>query len=77
MAAGVAKLVGTEVGLATSGVAGPDRQEDVEVGTVFVGLYLDGTTDSVELHLPGDRAGVRSLGTISALDALRRRLQSA
>ena len=75
MAAGVAKLVGTEVGLATSGVAGPDRQEDVEVGTVFVGLYLDGTTDSVELHLPGDRARVRSLGTISALDALRRRLQ--
>ena len=75
MAAGVAKLVGTEVGLATSGVAGPDKQEDVEVGTVFVGLYLDGTTESLELHLPGDRARVRSLGTISALDVLRRRLQ--
>lgn len=77
MAAGVAKLVGTGVGLATSGVAGPDKQEDVEVGTVFVGLYLDGTTESVELHLPGDRARVRSLGTISALDALRRRMQQA
>ena len=75
MAAGVAKLVGAEVGLATSGVAGPDQQEGVEVGTVFVGLFLDGATQSVEVHLPGDRARVRSLGTISALDVLRRRLQ--
>ncbi|HUR48860.1 MAG TPA: competence/damage-inducible protein A [Acidimicrobiales bacterium] len=77
MAAGVAKLVGTEVGLATSGVAGPDTQEGVEVGTVFVGLYIAGATESVELHLPGDRARVRSLGTISALDVLRRQLQKA
>ena len=76
MAAGVAKLLGADVGLATSGVAGPDKQEGVEVGTVFVGIYLDGATHSVELHLPGDRARVRSLGTISALDALRRRLHS-
>lgn len=75
MAAGVSKLIGTDVGLATSGVAGPDTQEGVEVGTVFVGMYLDGRSESVELHLPGDRARVRSLGTISALDALRRRLQ--
>ena len=77
MAAGVSKLIGTDVGLATSGVAGPDAQEGVEVGTVFVGMYLDGETESVELHLPGDRARVRSLGTISALDALRRRLQQS
>ena len=77
MAAGVSKLIGTDVGLATSGVAGPDTQEGVEVGTVFVGMYLDGETESVELHLPGDRARVRSLGTISALDALRRRLQQS
>lgn len=77
MAAGVSKLIGTDVGLATSGVAGPDTQEGVDVGTVFVGIFLDGETESVELHLPGDRARVRSLATISALDALRRRLQQA
>lgn len=77
MAAGVSKLIGTDVGLATSGVAGPDTQEGVAVGTVFVGMYFDGRAESVELHLPGDRARVRSLGTISALDALRRRLQQA
>ncbi|MBW3537289.1 MAG: competence/damage-inducible protein A [Actinobacteria bacterium] len=76
MAAGVSKLIGTNVGLATTGVAGPDSQDGVEPGTVFVGLCIDGATDSAQLQLPGDRARVRSLGTISALDVLRRRLQS-
>jgi nicotinamide-nucleotide amidase len=75
MARGVAERMGAEVGLATTGEAGPEASEDVPVGTIFVGLHIDGTTDSVELHLPGDRARIRSLGTISALDALRRRLQ--
>lgn len=75
MAAGVSKVVGSDIGLATSGVAGPDKQEGVDVGTLFVGLCIDGATEAVELHLPGDRARVRSLGTISALDVLRRRLQ--
>lgn len=75
MAAGVAKVMGTDVGLATTGVAGPEPQEDVEVGTIYVGFFVDGETSSLELHLPGDRSRVRSLGTISALDALRRRLQ--
>ena len=76
MATGVSKTIGADVGLATTGVAGPDSQEGVEPGTVFVGFCIDGAVDSVELRLPGDRARVRSLGTISALDILRRRLQS-
>jgi nicotinamide-nucleotide amidase len=77
MAEGVARLMGTKVGLSTTGVAGPEPQEGVAPGTVFVGIHVDGETTSVELHLPGDRARVRSLGTISALDALRRRLQAS
>ncbi len=58
-------------------MAGPEPQEGVKPGTVYVGVHLDGESSAVELHLPGDRARVRSLGTISALDALRRRLQAA
>jgi len=77
MAEGVARLMGTKVGLSTTGVAGPEPQEGVAPGTVFVGIHVDGETTSVELNLPGDRARVRSLGTISALDALRRRLQAS
>ena len=40
MAAGVRRLLEADVGLATTGVAGPTEQEDQPVGTVFLGLAL-------------------------------------
>ena len=75
MATGVRTRVGSDVGLAVTGVAGPEQEEGVEVGTVFVGLSIDGRiTRSVRLRLPGDRLRVREYATISALDVLRRAL---
>jgi nicotinamide-nucleotide amidase len=75
MAEGVRKVVGADVGLGITGVAGPDDQEGVAPGTVFVGLALpDGRTESRELRLPGDRDRVRQYAAISALDLLRRAL---
>ena len=74
MATGVARLLGADVGLATTGVAGPDDAEGVAIGTVFIGLCLGGTVEAVEVRLPGDRERVRWYGTISASDLLRRRL---
>ncbi len=74
MASGVARLLSTDVGLSTTGVAGPEEQEGKPVGTVFVGLHLAGRTESVELRLPGERQHVRGLATISALNLLRLRL---
>ena len=75
MAEGARRVLGAEVGLATTGVAGPTEQEGRPVGTVVVGLALPGSApDAVELRLPGDRERVRQLATISALNALRRRL---
>jgi nicotinamide-nucleotide amidase len=75
MADGARRVLGSEVGLALTGVAGPDAQEGVAPGTVFVGLARAGSaTESVEAHLPGDRDRVRQYATISALDLLRRRL---
>ena len=77
MAEGARQVLGAEVGLATTGVAGPTEQEGRPVGTVVVGLALPGTEpDAVELRLPGDRERVRQLATISSLDVLRRRLGS-
>jgi nicotinamide-nucleotide amidase len=56
-------------------VAGPDDQEGVPPGTVFVGLALpEGFGDARELRLPGDRERVRQYAAISALDLLRRAL---
>jgi len=77
MADGARRALGAEVGLATTGVAGPTEQEGRPVGTVVVGLALPGTEPgAVELRLPGDREVVRQLATISALDVLRRRLRA-
>jgi len=78
MADGARRVLGADVGLGITGVAGPDEQEGVAVGTVFVGLALpghDGVT--IELHLPGDRPRVRQYAAISALDLLRRTLRGA
>jgi nicotinamide-nucleotide amidase len=75
MALGVARITKADVGLGITGVAGPDDQEGVPPGTVFVGLALpDGAHHSRELRLPGDRERVRQYGAISALDLLRRAL---
>jgi nicotinamide-nucleotide amidase len=75
MARGVCRVTGSDVGLGITGVAGPDDQEGVDPGTIFVGLRLpDGSTSTRELHLPGDRERVRQYGAISALDLLRRAL---
>jgi PncC family amidohydrolase len=78
MAEGARKALGSDVGLATTGIAGPSAQEERPVGTVVVGLAVPGSVpEAVELRLPGDRERVRQLATISALNLLRLRLTAS
>ena len=74
MAEGVRRVLGADVGLAVTGVAGPEEQDGHRAGTVFVGLAIGDEITDVALRLPGDRPRVRSYSAISALDALRRAL---
>jgi nicotinamide-nucleotide amidase len=74
MAAGARKLLGANVGLATTGVAGPDEQDGQPVGTVFLGLALGERVEAREVRLPGDPDRIRQYSVISVLDLLRRRL---
>ncbi|HET6794154.1 MAG TPA: competence/damage-inducible protein A [Acidimicrobiales bacterium] len=75
MAEGARRVLGADVGLAVTGVAGPTEQDGMEVGTVFTGLALpDRDPEAVRGRLPGDRDRIRQFSTISALDLLRRRL---
>jgi nicotinamide-nucleotide amidase len=74
MAEGARRLLGADVGLATTGVAGPDEQDGQPVGTVFLGLALGENVEVREVHLPGDPDRVRQYAVISVLDLLRRRL---
>jgi nicotinamide-nucleotide amidase len=77
MAEGAARVTAADVGLGITGVAGPDEQEGVAPGTVFVGLSLPAQpTQTRRLRVPGDRERVRQYGAISALDLLRRALDA-
>ncbi len=74
MAVGAAKVLGADVGLSVTGVAGPDEQDGQPVGTVFYGIARNGVTEAVAGRLPGDRDRVRQFSAISLMDLLRRRL---
>ncbi|ACZ30268.1 CinA domain protein [Xylanimonas cellulosilytica DSM 15894] len=60
MAAGVRRAAGADVGLATTGVAGPDPQDGVEPGRVYVAVATPDGDVVRRLDLPGDRAAVRA-----------------
>jgi nicotinamide-nucleotide amidase len=75
MADGACEVLGCEVALSLTGVAGPDEQDGQPVGTVWFGLALPGhATDAVSARLPGDRERIRQFATISGLNLLRMRL---
>lgn len=75
MAEGVRRALGADVGLAVTGVAGPDSLEGHPPGTVFFGLALgEAPPESVRVTLPGDREQVRQFSVISLLSLLRVRL---
>ena len=75
MARGVRRALGATWGVATTGVAGPDRQDGRPVGTVHVAVCGPGPEEVASPLLGGDRARVRRLSVLVALDLLRRRLQ--
>ncbi len=75
MAVGVRKVLGCDIGLALTGVAGPNEQQSIKVGTLCVGLAMpDGSTKSTTMHLPIGREQMRQLSVISALNFLRNEL---
>jgi nicotinamide-nucleotide amidase len=74
MAAGACRVLGADVGLATTGAAGPDAHEGAEAGTVWIGLHLDGEGEAARVRFNMARTMVRQLGTITALNLLRTRL---
>lgn len=74
MAQGIAMTAGTDIGLSTTGVAGPGPSEGKDEGLVYVGTYIDGKTYVNEFHFAGNRANIRELAAYTALDCLRRKL---
>lgn len=65
MATGVRSLLGADIGVATTGVAGPDPAEGKPVGTVFIAVATAATVTVQQLALSGDRRAIRE-ETVSA-----------
>jgi nicotinamide-nucleotide amidase len=79
MAAGVSGRLGASWGVSTTGVAGPEPQDGVPPGVVYVAVVGGpGATRRVErLDLPGDRVDVRRVSTEQALNLLVRAIGDA
>ncbi|MGV8981163.1 competence/damage-inducible protein A [Clostridium sp.] len=75
MAQGMAKTAGTNIGISTTGIAGPDGGSDEKpVGLVYVGLYMKGEVKTKMFKLSGDRQKIRERVTMQLLDWVRREL---
>lgn len=70
MAEGVRSLMGTDLGVSTTGVAGPDPSEGHPVGTVHVAVAGEHGTTHRALHLNGSRTEVRAAAVTGALALL-------
>jgi nicotinamide-nucleotide amidase len=72
MALGAQRVIGSDVAIALTGVAGPDEQDGRPAGTLCIGVVLpDGSTFSVTNTLPGLRDQMRMFSVITALSFLR------
>jgi PncC family amidohydrolase len=71
MARQVREVIGADVGLALTGVAGPERQEDQPVGTVFVGWSTPAGDGCRKLACAGAPEQVRRQSAERALVVLR------
>ena len=75
MAVAVRKSLGSDIGLALTGVAGPTEQDGVKVGTLCVGLAMpNGDVRSTTFSLSYGREQMRQFSVISALNFLRQSL---
>lgn len=77
MAAGARRVLGADVAVALTGVAGPTEQDGMPVGTLCVGIETPEGGFTRTLRLPGQRDQMRQMSVISALDLLRRHLLGA
>ena len=70
MAAGARRVCGADIGVATTGVAGPEPHDGKPVGTVYIGLATAAGATSFPYRFEGGRQEVRALACGAALERL-------
>ena len=68
--------VPADIGLSTTGVAGPGPQDGHPAGTVYLGFAIGEDVSSLKLELGGDRAAIREKTVSESLTRLRNALES-
>ncbi len=76
LARGVRTRLGATFGLGVTGVAGPDEQDGMAVGTVFVALAGPDGETVARRDLTGDRSEIRRAAVDAALELLDRESRS-
>jgi nicotinamide-nucleotide amidase len=75
MVRGICERSGAACGLSITGIAGPDGGTPAKpVGTVFIGLAVQGAVEARHFRFAGSRASVKWQSSQMALDMLRRAL---
>jgi competence/damage-inducible protein CinA-like protein len=75
MARGICAAAHAPCGVSITGIAGPDGGTPQKpVGTVFIGVAVEGDVTTRRFRFTGDRAAVKWQSSQMALDMLRRRL---
>ncbi len=75
MARGARRVLGSDVALALTGVAGPTEQDGMPVGTLCIGLAIGDEVITTTVRMPGQREQMRQMSVITALDFVRRHLR--
>jgi nicotinamide-nucleotide amidase len=70
LASGVRSLMRTDWAVSTTGVAGPDKQDDKPVGTVYVGVAGPRGVQVHRLSLEGARKEIRAQACRAAVQAM-------
>lgn len=75
MAKGIALRAGADIGVSTTGIAGPGGGTDEKpVGLVYIGVYYKGNVKAYRYVFNGNRNKVRNRATVTALDLVRRNI---
>ena len=75
MAEGARKLLGTDIAVSITGIAGPTGESAAKpVGLVYLAIADENGTEVKEVHLSGNRSRVRHVAVLHAFNLIRMRL---
>lgn len=75
MADGASRLIGTDIAISTTGIAGPTGALPGQpVGTVWIGIRTPQGTSSASYHFDGDRKNVIEMAALKAIQIAIERL---